>query len=399
MNQLTVNKYRVQSIDVLRGVVMIIMALDHVRDFFHKEAFTDDPLNLATTTVPLYFTRWITHFCAPIFVFLAGTSAYLLGQKKSKKDLSRFLISRGIWLILVEVAIITLGITFNPLYNVIIFQVIWAIGISMVILGILVWLPYAVILAIGCIIMLGHNALDYPEATMDAAQKPVGFFWDLLHHGRFAIYPFAENHSLLIVYAFLPWTGIMLMGYSLGKIFETSVDPARRRKILLLTGFGAIVFFVILRAINEYGNPFPWTSQRNGLVSFLAFLNINKYPPSLMYACITIGPGLIFLALIERVQNGFTAFAKIYGRVPFFYYVVHFYLIHALTVLAFFLSGYTTDQIVSPNSIFLFRPLDMGYDLWMVYLVWISVIIALFPLCRWYNRYKSTHSYWWLSYL
>jgi uncharacterized membrane protein len=395
MTQLTATKYRVQSIDVLRGIVMIIMALDHVRDFFHNDAFLHDPLDPATTTPILYFTRWITHFCAPTFVFLAGTSAYLIGTRKTKSQLSSFLIKRGAWLILIEAAVISLGITFNPFYNAIIFQVIWAIGISMVLLGLAVRLPYTVIFAIGALIVFGHNLLDYPEA---ARQHQVGFLWDLLHDGRFDVYTYAPNRVLIIAYAFVPWTGIMFMGYAAGRLFEASVDPVKRQKILLTIGFGLVVLFIILRWINGYGNPLPWSTQHDGLATFLSFMNVHKYPPSLMYACITLGPALIVLALIENVQNRFTDFVKIYGRVPFFYYVIHFYLIHALSVVAFFASGYGKDDIISQTP-FLFRPPQFGFDLWVVYLVWIIVILLLYPLCKWYNKYKSTHSQWWLSYL
>ena len=395
MNQLTAVKKRVQSIDILRGIVMIIMALDHVRDFFHNDAFQNDPLNPATTTPILYFTRWITHFCAPTFVFLAGTSAYLIGLRKTKADLSGFLIKRGLWLILVELVVITLGWTFNPLYNTLIFQVIWAIGISMVFLGLAVRLPYGVIFAIGALIVLGHNLLDYPEA---ARNHNVGFIWDLLHDGRFDIITYAPNRTLIIVYAFVPWMGIMFMGYCAGKLFEPTVDTFRRQKALVIIGLGLIVLFVGLRLLNAYGNPLPWTPQGKGVATFLSFMNVHKYPPSLMYACITLGPALIALALLENVQNRFTEFTKVYGRVPFFYYVLHFYLIHLLTVIAFFISGYGTKDIVGQTP-FLFRPLQFGYDLWVVYIIWAAVILALYPLCRWYNKYKSTHTQWWLSYV
>lgn len=395
MNQLTAAKYRVQSIDVLRGIVMIIMALDHVRDFFHSDAFQHDPLDTATTTPILYFTRWITHFCAPTFVFLAGTSAYLIGTRKTKSQLSSFLIKRGAWLILIEAAVISLGITFNPFYNAIIFQVIWAIGISMVILGLAVRLPYAVIFTIGALIVFGHNILDYPEA---ARQHQVSFLWDLLHDGRFDAYTYAPNHVLIIAYAFVPWTGIMFMGYCAGRLFEASVDPVKRQQILLTIGFALVVLFFILRWFNGYGNPLPWSQQQNGVATFLSFMNVHKYPPSLMYASITLGPAMIVLVLIENVQNRFTDFVKVYGRVPFFYYVIHFYLIHALSVVAFFASGYGKKDIVSDTP-FLFRPSQFGFDLWVVYLVWIVIILLLYPLCKWYNKYKSTHTQWWLSYL
>jgi len=395
MNQLTATKKRVQSIDILRGIIMIIMALDHVRDYFHKDAFQHDPLDPATTTPLLYFTRWITHFCAPTFVFLAGASAYLVGLRKTKAELSGFLLKRGIWLILIEIIVISLGWTFNPLYNTIIFQVIWAIGISMVLLGLAVRLPYGVIFAMGVLIVLGHNLLDYPEA---AHKHNVSFIWDLLHDGRFDNYTFLPNRVLIIAYAFVPWTGIMFMGYCAGKLFAPTVDTLKRQKALLIIGTGLIALFVVLRLLNRYGNPLPWAPQQNGLATFLAFMNINKYPPSLMYACITLGPSIIMLALLEHVQNRFTEFVKVFGRVPFFYYVLHLYLIHILTVIAFYISGYGSKDIAG-QSPFFFRPLTFGYDLGVVYLVWAVVILLLYPLCRWYNKYKSTHTQWWLSYL
>lgn len=390
-------QYRIQSIDVLRGIVMIIMALDHTRDFFHVGAFQGpDPLDPATTNPALYFTRWITHLCAPTFVFLAGTSSYLVGLRKSRSDLSGFLIKRGIWLILMEVFIVNLGLTFNPLYNLTVFQVIWAIGISMVILGLLVRLPFPVILTIGLIIVLGHNALDYPEI---AHRYNLNFWWDLIHGARFDVYPFAPGHVLLIIYPFLPWTGLMIMGYCAGKLFAADFPVLQRRKILLYTGSGLIVFFFLIRFINAYGDPVPWSSQANALRTAYSFFNVTKYPPSLMYMSITIGISLLVLVAIENVQNKVTEFAKVFGRVPFFYYVLHFYLIHIITVVAFYLSGYGAKDIVDPQVPFLFRPATFGFPLWAVYLIWISVILILYPLCKRYNKYKSTHHQWWLSYV
>jgi uncharacterized membrane protein len=395
MDQLTAVKKRVQSIDVLRGIVMIIMALDHVRDYFHTDAFQHDPLDPATTTPILFFTRFITHFCAPAFVFLAGTSSYLVGLRKTKADLSSFLLKRGLWLILIEVGLISFAWTFNPLYNTIIFQVIWTIGISMVLLGLAVRLPYGVIFAIGALIVLGHNILDYPEA---ANNHTVPFFWDLLHDARFDGYTFAPSHTLVIAYAFAPWTGIMFMGYCAGKLFAPTVDTYKRQKALVGLGLGLIVLFVALRLLNAYGNPLPWTPQKTGMATFLSFMNVHKYPPSLMYTCITLGPALIALALLENVQNRFADFVKVFGRVPFFYYVLHLYLIHILTVIAFYVSGYGAKDIISPSPFF-FRPIQFGYSLGVVYLIWAIVVLILYPLCRWYNKYKSTHKQWWLSYL
>jgi len=404
MQQPAITRYRVQSIDILRGIVMVIMALDHTRDFFFKAvvqaggaSIALDPTNLATTTPALFFTRWITHFCAPVFVFLAGTAAFLMSQKKSKSELSSFLIKRGFWLVLAEVFIITLGWTFNPLYNVIILQVIFAIGISMILLGLLIRLPFTLIFSIGFIIVFGHNLLDYP--SVNSGLKG-GFFSDLLYFTNFSVHNIDKEHIIIIVYAFLPWTGVMLLGYCFGKLYENKVDPAWRKKILLGLGTGLIVLFLVLRFINGYGDPVPWSSQpRGGLFTFLSFLNVTKYPPSLDFLSITIGPAMIFLVLLENIQSRVADFFKVYGRVPMFYYILHFYIIHTLVVIVFFLSGYPASQIATPGNPFLFRPPDFGFNLWGVYAVWIFVVLLLYPICRKYDRYKSTHKKWWLSYV
>jgi uncharacterized membrane protein len=404
MAELTVqSRTRINSIDILRGLVMVIMALDHVRDFFHKTvvvggaSVATNPTDLTTTTPDLFFTRWITHFCAPIFVFLAGASAWMMSAKRTKAELSIFLIKRGFWLVLVEVIIITLGWTFNPLFNFIILQVIWAIGISMILLGLVVNLPFKVILVLGLIIVFGHNLLDYPGISKGLQGS---FLADLLYFSRFSIYYFDSNHLMLIVYSFVPWWGLMMLGYCFGKFFMSFTDAAKRRKTLLMMGFGLLVLFVILRLINNYGDPVPWSTQPRGSVfSFLSFINVNKYPPSLDFLCITIGGGLIMLSLLEGAKNRVTDFFRVYGRVPMFYYILHFYIIHLFVVIVFYASGYPNSQIVSTKSPFLFRPPDFGFPLYGVYAVWIIVVLILYPLCKKYDRYKSTHQQWWLSYV
>ena len=387
---------RIQSIDILRGAVMLIMALDHVRDYFHLHAFDDNPTNLATTTPALFFTRWITHFCAPVFVFLSGTSAFLASQKKSIPEQSSFLIKRGLWLVFAELAIVTLGWTFNPLYNLLILQVIWAIGWSMIILGVLVRTSRTVIIIIGCILFLGHNLLDYANLPKEGAASVV---WNLLFKANFAVYPLNDTHFILNVYAILPWTSIMLLGYGFGIFFKSSVTAAARKKALLVTGFSLTAAFIVLRFINTYGDPAPWSQQKDGLYSFLSFLNTTKYPCSLQYLCMTIGPALIVLALIENINNKITGVLTLYGRVPFFYYVVHLYLIHAIGVIFFFATGHGSNEIVDTQTPFLFRPLHYGFDLWVVYAVWIFVIVVLYWPCKWFNNYRATHKQWWLSYV
>ena len=391
---------RIESIDVLRGIVMVIMALDHVRDYIHIDANIADPLNVTTTTPILYFTRWITHFCAPVFVFLSGVSIYLQSLRKTKKELSLFLFKRGAWLILVEFFIISLAWTFNPYYNIIPLQVIWAIGISMVLLGLVIQLPFKLILALGLLIVFGHNLLDVAEAA--PGFKP-GFWWDLLHSGRFTPYAFGKQHYVLIVYPFLAWTGVMMLGYCTGMLFTPAYSAGQRKKILHYMGISLLGIFILLRYFNLYGNPSGWAVQKNAVLSFLSFLNVHKYPPSLLYLCVTIGIALLFLPLLERIQNGFTRRISVFGRTAFFYYILHIYLVHAIATTAFFMRGEHTVQeaILSMQNLpFLFVIPGEGYSLGIAYLVWIAVILILYPLCKWYDRYKRNHKEkTWLSYL
>ncbi len=392
---------RIESIDILRGIAMVLMALDHVRDYFHIAANVDDPLNLETTTPLLFFTRWITHFCAPVFVFLSGTSIYLQSLRKTKNELSAFLIKRGLWLIFAEFVIISLAWTFNPFYNIIPLQVIWAIGISMVILGlfILIRIPYKVILVVGFLVVFGHNLLDIPES---APGFKAGFWWNLLHHGFFTSYEFAPNHFALIVYPFLAWTGLMMLGFCAGIFFTSKFTSRQRSRILNYTGLGLIVFFIVIRFTNMYGDPVGWTIQKNGLNTLLSFLTIHKYPPSLLYICITIGPSLLFLSFIENYKNSFTKTMAIYGRTAFFYYILHLYLIHLLSTIAFFVRGHSMqDAISSAERLpFMFLVPGEGFGLAMTYGVWLVVVISLYPLCKWYDAYKTNHKEkWWLSYL
>ncbi len=389
-------KVRIQSIDIVRGVIMIIMALDHTRDFFHNAGINSDPTDMATTTPILFFTRWITHFCAPNFVFLSGVSAFLAGTRRTKGELSSFLIKRGLWLILVEVVLLSLAFSANPLYNVIILQVLWAIGFSMIILGLLCRLPVKTIALIGAVIVFGHNLLDYVKLPTTGI---VGDLDNLFLIARGAFIPLGHNRGIFDLYAVVPWTGCMLLGYAFGAIFTGSFDAARRKKILLYTGLAAIAAFIILRFINQYGDPQPWSVQRNGIYTFMSFLNVSKYPPSLMYLLMTIGPALVVLAYTEQIKNKFTSIFIVYGSVPFLYYIMHFYLLRLMSIVVFFVSGYKTSQIITPNSPALFAPPGFGFGLGGVYLMWLFVVIALYFPCRWFSNYKKTHKQWWLSYL
>jgi uncharacterized membrane protein len=395
-HSLTQNQKRINSIDLLRGLVMIIMALDHTRDLFHKEAFTGDPLDLNTTTPFLYFTRWITHFCAPTFVFLSGVSAWLQSGRKTKKELSRFLITRGLWLVFAELFIITLGITADIYYSIFVLQTIWAIGVSMIILGLFIWLPFPAILITGLVIVLGHNSLDFAEA---ANKGNVSLFWNFLHLPT--VRSLGGGHAVGIFYPFLPWTGLMMLGYCCGKIF-TTIEPPRRNKILLWMGIGSLLLFILLRAIDVYGDPSHWHTQKNGVFTFLSFMNVTKYPPSLLYMCATLGWSLIFLAMVKNSNGPLSKIISVYGRVPFFYYILHFYILHIVAIILWIARGHTMAEGMKglPNFPFRFAMPGEGYSLWVVYGVWIGVVILLYPLCKWYDKYKSNHKEkWWLSYL
>ncbi|HYE53357.1 MAG TPA: heparan-alpha-glucosaminide N-acetyltransferase domain-containing protein [Chitinophagaceae bacterium] len=389
--------YRLNSIDLLRGIVMIIMALDHTRDFIHIKAFTEDPLNLQTTTPILFFTRFITHYCAPVFVFLSGTSIFLQSLRKSRKELSAFILKRGLWLILAEVTFITFGITFDIQFSFFFLQVIWAIGISMVILSLLVRLPFNAILLLGIVIVFGHNLLDIWEQ----GKQSFPWWYSLLHRQNFI--PLGENGPpiLAILYPFLPWTGIMLLGYCFGKWYSRDVNRKQRDRSLLLLGLAVIAFFVIMRWTEVYGDPIDWSQQKNTLYTFMSFINTQKYPPSLLFACVTLGPALVVLALLGNVRNRITDIITVYGRVPFFYYILHFYLLHIIMAVLYLSRGHSFREGMAgvPGLPFKFAAIGEGYSLGIVYLVWILVVAGLYPLCRWYSEYKRRNKHWWLSYV
>jgi uncharacterized membrane protein len=387
---------RIESIDILRGLVMIIMALDHTRDFFHQPAITGNPLDPATTTIPIYFTRWITHFCAPTFVFLSGVSAYLSSLKKTRAEASLFLIKRGLWLVLVEITIVTLGITANPFFGFIVLQVIWAIGWSMVILGLLSRISPKLVLIVGLLLFFGHNILDLVNLPKEGAGKT---FMAIFFRASFTIIPLDSTHVAAAIYAILPWTGVMLLGYSIGTWFNKDFPEQKRKTRLLQLGLGLILLFIVLRATNAYGDTFPRVKGSSFRFNLLAFLNTTKYPPSLLYLSMTLGPSCLALAFLENVKGRWKEIVSVYGRVPFFYYICHFYLLHIILIIAFFATGHSTAEIVSPFVPFNFRPVTFGWGLPIVYLIWLSVVVLLYFPCRWYSQYKKTHAHWWLSYV
>lgn len=393
---LNINRKRVTSIDLLRGLIMIIMALDHVRDYFHNGAYLYDPLDLDKASVPLFFTRWITHFCAPIFTFLAGTSAFFMSQRKTKKELSIFLLTRGLWLILLELTVVNFGWNFDISFTNIYFITIWQLGISMIVLAALIHLPKKLIVIIGLVLVFGHNLLDNVHV---AGNTLPAFGWALLHDQAFFSW---HGHNVLVGYPVLPWIGIIALGYSIGNLYAPAFDAAKRKKILLMLGGGAIILFILLRFINMYGDPHPWTHQPTAVYTFLSFLKVNKYPPSLLYALITLGSAMLFLAVTENASNKITKIISVYGRVPMFYYLLHIFIIHLATLTAAGLfTAFSWHVWILKEPLWFTKTLvGYGFSLGVVYLVWIAVVAGAYPLCKWYDNYKTNHKEkWWLSYL
>jgi uncharacterized membrane protein len=387
---------RIGSIDLLRGVIMIIMALDHVRDYFHSGAYLFNPLDLDKTTGALFFTRWITHFCAPIFMFLAGTAAFLYGQKKSKKELSFFLLTRGLWLILLELTVVNFEWNFDIAFTNIYFITIWALGVSMIVLAGLIYLPNKLILAFGILLVAGHNLLDNIHVTGNTLPA---FGWALLHEQNFFSW---HGRNVLVGYPLLPWIGIMALGYCLGNLYVPSFDAAKRKKILWTIGTAAIVLFIFIRLSNVYGDPSKWNHQPLAFYTFLSFINVTKYPPSLLYSLMTIGAALLFLALTENVNNSTSKIISVYGRVPMFYYLLHIVLIHLGTMIAagLFTNFDWTVWVLKEPLWFTKTLKGYGFSLATVYLVWIAIVVAVYPLCKRYDKYKQSHKEkWWLSYL
>jgi uncharacterized membrane protein len=388
---------RVPSIDIVRGVIMIIMALDHVRDFFHETAFTSDPLDPALTSTGLYFTRWITHLCAPSFMLLSGISSYFSGRRQPASVKSNFLIKRGIWLVFVEVIVMTLILSFDITYQTIFLQVIWALGWSMLLLGMLIrFTSPRTILLCGLALVFGHNVLDYVTLPSDG---PLDVLINVLFTSSGKLYPRVDGGSVFVFYAILPWSGIMLAGYGLGQLYDAGVSVQRRRKILLWAGISSILLFFVLRLANGYGDPARWSAQPSSWRTFLSFMNASKYPPSLLYSLITVGITLLMLRFADQTPKRVGAFVSVYGKVPFFYFVLHFLVIHTLSALAVLASGYTLAQATDPSLIFKFRPFNFGYGLGTTYLIWIGIVLLMYWPSKWFVGYKAVHKHWWLSYL
>lgn len=391
---------RLDSIDLLRGIVMVIMVIDHTRDFVHGPALHYDPTDLARTSAAIFMTRWITHFCAPVFVFLAGVSAYLQKMRgKTTGDLSVFLLTRGLWLIFVEVVVLHLLVWFNLDFSFIgPLQVIWAIGWSMVGLAALVHLPLRAVAVIGIGMIALHNTLD--GVTLQAP------LWKMLHQPAFVMLG-ASGPLVWVQYPLVPWVGVMAAGYVFGALYE--LEPARRIRIVRRLGVALVAGFIVIRGINIYGDPSRWSAQPTALFTAFSFINTTKYPPSLLYLLMTLGPALVALALFEGKagsaalqaprSSGPVAALITVGRVPLFFYLWQWVLAHTAAIVANVIAGKSFSYLfLMPPAIFSL-PWGNGFHLWTVYLCWACIIAIEYPLCRWFAAVKQRRRDWWLSYL
>ncbi|HEX8362235.1 MAG TPA: heparan-alpha-glucosaminide N-acetyltransferase domain-containing protein [Longimicrobium sp.] len=393
---------RVDSVDLLRGLVMVVMVLDHTRDFFHSGVWLFDPTDPTRTTPLVFFTRWITHFCAPVFVLLAGVGVALQrGRGASRGEVSRFLWTRGLWLIVLEVTVVRFGLTFNLDYSDLgALQVIWALGVSMIVLAALIHLPTWAVAGSGVAMVLFHNTLDgfgVPFGPNSPPPTALQQLWLVLHQpGPITLFGIPG----FVLYPLIPWIGVMAAGYALGGVYGWEAE--RRRRFLVRLGLAMTVGFLALRALDVYGDPGPWSVQPRGAVyTALSFLNVNKYPPSLLFLLMTLGPALVALAAMERTGRGpLTNALVVFGRVPLFFYLLQWIVTHGLAVLA----GYAAGQPVRwlflnfPER-FANPPVGTGFGMGVVYAAWVLGILLLYPLCLWFAGVKRRRTEWWLRYL
>lgn len=381
---------------------MIIMALDHVRDFIHRGAMAGSPSDLATTTPILFLTRWVTHFCAPAFMLTAGMGAYFYSQRNDPAEAgcptgrrrpALFLITRGLWLIFLELTLMQFAYNFNlSTANPIFLIVLYVLGACMIILAALIWLPVPLLLAISIAVIALHNLLDGIRST-----SPV---WILLH--QVGAFPFA-GRIWIAAYSLVPWFAVMALGFCLANVF--SWPPERRQRFLLRAGIAMTIAFAVIRAINVYGDPSPWSWQRTVVLTVLSFLNTSKYPPSLLFLLMTLGPALIVLSWFDRMPFSRVNPLIVFGRVPLFYFVLHFFAAHGSIVLLSLIRyggdamRFMLQPVPSMGGPAKEFPPGFGYDLWVAYAVWIAIVVALYPVCSWFATVKERNRHWLLSYL
>ena len=385
---------RLAVIDKLRGLVIVIMVLDHVRDFVHVQAYQFSPTNIEKTTAILFATRWVTHVCAPTFVFLAGVSVHLQWERgKRGWPLTRFLMTRGLWLIVLEVTVVTMAFTFA--WHGALLQVIWAIGFSMLLLGALAWLPPQALLGVGLVIVCGHNLLDGVTA------KSLGIFapaWTLMLQPGMIHLPFAQFPRAFVAYPALPWFGIMAVGFGVGGVFQ--LPAATRDRVLLASGLVMLATFAMLRGLDRYGDPSPWTRQAGATRTVLSFLAVTKYPPSLLYTLATLGITLSLAPFVERVGGPLGRVLHVFGRTPLFTYLLHLYVARGLAIALALTEGLSptifTDAFGPGHRL---AEAGWGVGLPGVYAVWLTVLLILWPCSTWYAGVKARRRDWWLGYL
>jgi uncharacterized membrane protein len=385
----TSHRTRVESVDVVRGVIMIIMALDHTRDFFGRPG--QNPTDLSTATAALFLTRWVTFFCAPVFFLLTGTGAYLSLRRRSPGELSRFLLARGLWLIFLEIVLARCFVyQFNVDYRVTMLLVLWALGWAMITLSALVRLPAFVAATFGAGMIASHNLLDKVTSA-----SPL---WSILHSPGFVLN--TTEHVVFAAYPLIPWVGVTAVGYALGQVYAW--DVGRRRAFLLRLGLAMSLAFLLIRGINSYGDPSRWQSQPTSAFTVLSFLNATKYPPSLLFLLMTLGPAIVLLGFLDRGTPRALRPALVIGKVPLFYYLLHFQLIHVLAIGIFYARYGTAHWMFESPDLDRYpftAPPGWGYPLPVVYLTWVAVVVAMYPLCRWFGALKQWRSDGWLSYL
>ena len=391
---------RLDSVDALRGFVMIVMALDHVRDFIHRGAMAGrSPTDLATTTPILFLTRWVTHICAPAFMFTAGIGAYFYWKNgRTKAQLSTFLVTRGLWLMVLEITVMRLAYNFNldQRYPFLLL-ILWGLGVCMIVLAALVWLPIPVLSVLSVATIVLHHLLDGIDARQFGAAAPL---WYALH--QLGVFPFF-GHTFLTPYPLVPWVAVMALGFCFGRILE--LPSEQRQRIIIRLGIAVVIAFLVIRAINRYGDGRPWSWGSSPVYTVLWFLNTSKNPPSLQFLLMTLGPALLLLSYFDRRSFSRTHPLIVFGRVPLFYFVLHFLAAHiAAFVLAVFTYGSSAFTFMWQPVPSMFGdakafPPEFGWDLWIAYVVWIAIVVALYPLCRWFAGVKERKRAWWLSYL
>jgi uncharacterized membrane protein len=394
----TATGVRVESIDLLRGVVMIIMALDHVRGYVNFDSLIINPVDLQLTTPGLFFMRVITYLCAPTFIFLAGTSVYFVAQRKSLKDTSFFLLTRGAWLILLQFTLIRFAWNFDPGFHYNSSNVISTIGFCMIALAGLIHLPYRVVLAFGLVMIAGHNLLDGLHFETGTAADVV---WSFVHVRK--AYVLDKGYSFLFLYPLVPWVGVMALGYCLGQLYHRGYEPAKRKRVILQIGISVLVLFFVLRWLNVYGDPLPWSHFEKPATTVMSFFQVEKYPPSLLFLCLMLGISLTVLGLLDGKALKRGRPIVVFGKVAMFYYILHIFVIHVFALVAVALAGYPWQTMIFIGSSGQPSPLlkgHFGFSLAGTYLIWVSVILVLYPLCDYWNSFKVRYrDKWWVSYV